>query len=100
MEPSSAFRDKPAAGLEVVNGFGKAAGLSQIAELGVLETALALTNTLGVGADFEGLARHSLDEHPEIGVDAGQRRTFGACDVLRPLWRCPMPDPPSRCDDG
>ncbi|MEV6704137.1 P1 family peptidase, partial [Streptomyces sp. NPDC051453] len=27
----SAFRDKPAAGLEVVNGFGKAAGLSQIA---------------------------------------------------------------------
>ncbi|MFE5687885.1 P1 family peptidase [Streptomyces sp. NPDC056512] len=56
MEPSSAFRDKPAAGLEVVNGFGKAAGLSQIAELGFLETPLALRNTLGVGAAFEGLA--------------------------------------------
>lgn len=67
----SAFRHKPAAGLEVVNGFGKAAGLSQIAELGVLETPLALTNTLGVGAAFEGLVRHALDGHPEIGVTTG-----------------------------
>ncbi|MFE6901784.1 P1 family peptidase [Streptomyces sp. NPDC057717] len=67
----SVFRDKPAAGLEVVNGFGKAAGLSQIVELGLLETPLALTNTLGVGAAFEGLVRHSLDEHPEIGVSTG-----------------------------
>ncbi|MFJ8824079.1 P1 family peptidase [Streptomyces sp. NPDC102467] len=69
--PGSVFRDKPAAGLEVVNGFGKATGLSQIAELGVLETPLALTNTLGVGAAFEGLARHALDGHPEIGTSTG-----------------------------
>lgn len=67
----SVFRHKPAAGLEVVNGFGKAAGLSQIDELGVLETPLALTNTLGVGAAFEGLARHALQGHPEIGVSTG-----------------------------
>ncbi|WP_420037098.1 P1 family peptidase [Streptomyces sp. cg28] len=69
--PGSVFRDKPAAGLEVVNGFGKAAGLSQIAELGVLETPLALTNTLGVGAALEGLVRHALDGHPEIGTTTG-----------------------------
>ncbi|WP_425825882.1 P1 family peptidase [Streptomyces fractus] len=69
--PGSVFRDKPAAGLEVVNGFGKAAGLSQVTELGVLETPLALTNTLGVGAAFEGLARHALLDHPEIGVSTG-----------------------------
>ncbi|MFZ3566172.1 P1 family peptidase [Streptomyces sp. BH097] len=67
----SVFRHKPAAGLEVVNGFGKAAGLSQIDELGVLETPLALTNTLGVGSAFEGLARHALQGHPEIGVSTG-----------------------------
>ncbi|MFI5664202.1 P1 family peptidase [Streptomyces sp. NPDC051684] len=67
----SVFRHKPAAGLEVVNGFGKAAGLSQVDELGVLETPLALTNTLGVGAAFEGLARHALQGHPEIGVSTG-----------------------------
>ncbi|MCB5907726.1 DmpA family aminopeptidase [Streptomyces pinistramenti] len=69
--PGSLFREKPAAGLEVVNGFGKAAGLSQIAELGVLETPLALTNTLGVGSAFEGLVRHALDGHPEIGTTTG-----------------------------
>ncbi|MEU6843424.1 P1 family peptidase [Streptomyces sp. NPDC046716] len=69
--PGSVFRDKPAAGLEVVNGFGKAAGLSQIAELGVLETPLALTNTLAVGAAFEGLVRHALAGHPEIGTTTG-----------------------------
>ncbi|MET8468616.1 P1 family peptidase [Streptomyces sp. NPDC006422] len=69
--PGSVFREKPAAGLDVVNGFGKAAGLSQVTELGVLETPLALTNTLGVGAAFEGLARHALQGHPEIGVTTG-----------------------------
>ncbi|MEV0263139.1 P1 family peptidase [Streptomyces sp. NPDC050617] len=69
--PGSLFRDKPVAGLEVVNGFGKAAGLSQVAELGVLETPLALTNTLSVGSAFEGLVRHALDGHPEIGVTTG-----------------------------
>ncbi|MBO1334524.1 P1 family peptidase [Streptomyces sp. VRA16 Mangrove soil] len=67
----SVFRDKPTAGLEVVNGFGKAAGLSQIAELGVLETPLALTNTLGVGTAFEGIVRHALAGHPEIGTTTG-----------------------------
>jgi D-aminopeptidase len=67
----SLFHAKPAAGLEVANGFGKAAGLSQIAELGVLETPLALTNTFGVGSAFEGLVRHALDGHPEIGVSTG-----------------------------
>ncbi|MFJ8925423.1 P1 family peptidase [Streptomyces sp. NPDC102364] len=69
--PGSVFRHKPAAGLDVVNGFGKAAGLSQVVELGVLETPLALTNTLGVGAAFEGLTRHALRDHPEIGVTTG-----------------------------
>ncbi len=69
--PGSLFRDKPVAGLEVVNGFGKAAGLSQVAELGVLETPVALTNTLAVGSAFEGLVRHALDGHPEIGTTTG-----------------------------
>ncbi|MFF2654598.1 P1 family peptidase [Streptomyces sp. NPDC058045] len=69
--PGSLFRRKPTAGLDVVNGFGKAAGPSQITELGVLETPLALTNTLAVGAAVEGLVRHSLDGHSEIGVSTG-----------------------------
>jgi D-aminopeptidase len=69
--PGSAFRDKFPAAVAVFNGFGKAAGLSQIAELGVLETPIVLTNTLAVGAAHEGLVRHALAGHEEIGVTTG-----------------------------
>ncbi|GIL25024.1 P1 family peptidase [Actinocatenispora comari] len=69
--PGSAFRDKFPAAVAVFNGFGKAAGLSQIAELGVLETPIVLTNTLAVGAAHEGLVRHALAGDAEIGVSTG-----------------------------
>lgn len=65
------FWDKPIAGVTVLNGYGKAAGLSQVTELGVLETPIALTNTLSVGAVHEGLVRHALAEHAEVGRSAG-----------------------------
>ncbi|MDR0396934.1 MAG: P1 family peptidase [Oscillospiraceae bacterium] len=65
------FRSKFAAGAHVINGFGKSIGLMQIAELGALETPIALTNTLAVGAGFEGVARYMLDITPEIGETAG-----------------------------
>ena len=32
------------------NGFGKSAGLSQVAELGEIETPIVLTNTLSVAS--------------------------------------------------
>ncbi|QHJ00208.1 S58 family peptidase [Xylophilus rhododendri] len=44
-----AFRDKVPAAAVVINGFGKSVGLVQLAELGVLETPIALTNTFSVG---------------------------------------------------
>lgn len=69
--PGSAFADKFPAAVAVLNGFGKAAGLSQIAELGVLETPIVLTNTLSVGAAHEGLVRHALAAHDDIGVTTG-----------------------------
>jgi D-aminopeptidase len=61
------FREKVIACAHVINGFGKAAGLSQVNELGVLETPVALTNTLSVGAAMEGLVLDALDRNPEIG---------------------------------
>jgi D-aminopeptidase len=61
------FREKVVACIHVINGFGKPAGLSQVNELGVLETAVALTNTLSVGAAMEGLVLDALARNPEIG---------------------------------
>jgi D-aminopeptidase len=43
------FRHKVPAAVHVGNGYGKAAGVLQVRELGVLETPIVLTNTLSVG---------------------------------------------------
>jgi D-aminopeptidase len=53
----------------VINGYGKAAGLSQLAELGTLESPILLTNTLAVGAVWEGGLRHLLEQNPQAAVD-------------------------------
>jgi D-aminopeptidase len=65
------FTGKVPAAFHVINGFGKAAGSTQIQELGVLETPVALTSTLSVGAALEGLVRHALEANPGIGRSAG-----------------------------
>ncbi|MEQ8816702.1 MAG: P1 family peptidase [Thalassobaculum sp.] len=65
------FRDKLPAAVHVVNGFGKSAGLMQLAELGTLETPVVLTNTLSVGTASTALVRHMLETTPEIGASTG-----------------------------
>lgn len=65
------FRDKLPAAVHVVNGFGKSAGLMQLAELGTLETPVVLTNTLSVGTASTALVRHMLATAPEIGASTG-----------------------------
>lgn len=61
------FRHKPRAAVEVVNGFGKSAGLMQVAELGTLETPILLTNTFGVAACTQALIRRAIAQNPAIG---------------------------------
>lgn len=61
------FRHKPRAAVEVVNGFGKSAGLMQVAELGSIETPILLTNTFGVAACTEALIRRAIAQNPAIG---------------------------------
>ncbi|MFA4912180.1 MAG: P1 family peptidase [Burkholderiaceae bacterium] len=63
----SLFLDKVPAAATVLNGFGKSTGLVQVAELGVLETPIALTNTFGVGTVANAQIRQAVAEHPEIG---------------------------------
>jgi D-aminopeptidase len=65
------FRDKVVGAVEVINGFGKAVGTTQVQELGLIESPIALTNTFGVGAAFEALLTHALGHNPEIGKTAG-----------------------------
>jgi len=63
------YRDKVPAGVAVINGFGKSAGLIQVQELGVLETPIALTNTFAVGAVMDAQICAAIAANPQVGRD-------------------------------
>ncbi|WID98885.1 P1 family peptidase [Bosea vestrisii] len=65
------FREKLRAGVEVINGFGKSAGVMQLAELGQIETPLLLGNTFSVAVGIEALVGRALANNPEIGRTTG-----------------------------
>lgn len=65
--PGNLFAHKLTAAVEVINGFGKSAGLMQVAELGTLETPILLTNTFGVAACVTALIRAAIAANPQIG---------------------------------
>lgn len=65
------FRRKLRAAVDVINGFGKSAGLMQLAELGQIETPLLLGNTLAVGTGFDALVTRALAANPDIGRQTG-----------------------------
>jgi len=50
------YQSKVPAGVVVFNGYGKSAGLSQIAELGEIETPIVLTNTMSVSKAMDAIA--------------------------------------------
>lgn len=54
------FRQKVPAAIAVGNGFGKFVGVTQVNELGVLETPIALTNTLSTFAVADALIKYTL----------------------------------------
>jgi D-aminopeptidase len=56
------FQDKVPGAVFVGNAFGKLAGSTQVDELGTIETPIALTNTLSVGAVMEGIVRWTIDQ--------------------------------------
>jgi D-aminopeptidase len=63
------YTEKVLAGCHVMNGYGKAAGLSQLEELGTLESPILLTSTVSVGPVWEGGLRWLLELNPEAAVD-------------------------------
>lgn len=62
------YREKVTAGVSVINGFGKSAGLIQAEELGTIETPVIMTNTFGVGTALNALTRYMLEQNEDIGV--------------------------------
>ena len=54
------FRKKCPAAIYVGNGFGKLTGVTQVRELGNIETPIILTNTLSVAQGIEGVLEYTL----------------------------------------
>lgn len=64
------FQDKVPAAIYVGNGFGKLLGITQVAELGNIETPIALTNTLGVHKVADGLTDYILQQDGNNNVQS------------------------------
>ncbi len=77
------WQEKVAAGSFVLNGNGEATGLMWLQESGIIETPIALTNTLSVGMVQRALVEWMLQRHPDIGITD---------DTLTPIV--------FECDDG
>jgi D-aminopeptidase len=60
--PGNLFRDKVPAAVAVINGFGKLTGVTQVRELGSLETPIALTGTLNVWRVADAIASWTLEQ--------------------------------------
>ncbi len=56
------FQEKVPAAIYVGNGFGKLTGISQVKELGNIETPIVLTNTLSVPTAADALIDYTLDK--------------------------------------
>lgn len=69
--PGNLFHDKVSAAVYTINGFGKPFGFEQVRELGVIESPLALTNTLNVGLVADALVQYSIQQNPDIGINMG-----------------------------
>ena len=62
------YRSKVSAAVQTINGYGKVFGFEQVCELGVIESPIALTNTLNVGLVADALVQYSIQQNPDIGI--------------------------------
>ena len=60
------FKDKVMGAVYVTNGFGKAIGFTQVAELGTIETPIGLTNTLNIFLVANSIVDYMIGENPTI----------------------------------
>jgi len=62
------YREKVAAGVSIINGYGKCLGLPQIMELGQLESPILLTSTLNVWLVADALLEWTLERNRDIAI--------------------------------
>jgi D-aminopeptidase len=74
------FLEKTPAAVHTFNGFGKATGFEQVRELGVLETPIALTNTLNVGRVWDALVSWMIQRSKEPGELSSLNPIVGECN--------------------
>ena len=60
------FKDKVMGAVYVTNGFGKAIGFTQVAELGTIETPIGLTNTLNIFLVANAIVDYMIEKNPTI----------------------------------
>lgn len=82
------FRKKCPAAVYVGNGFGKLAGVTQVRELGNIETPIVLTNTLSVAQGIEGVLTYTLNQKGNENVRSvnaivGETNDGGLNDIRR-----------------
>lgn len=78
------FQYKVPAAVYVGNGFGKMAGISQIQELGNIETPIVLTNTLNVAEGIAGLVEYTLEHNPNcrsVNAVVGETNDGATSDI-------------------
>ncbi|MBX2814475.1 MAG: P1 family peptidase [Saprospiraceae bacterium] len=56
------YQEKVPGAIYIGNGYGKLTGISQVEELGTIESPVILTNTLSVSAGVEGAVRYTLEQ--------------------------------------
>jgi D-aminopeptidase len=64
------FQQKVPAAVFVGNGFGKLAGVTQIQELGNIESPIILTNTLNVATGLDGVVEYTLSQKGNRNVQS------------------------------
>ncbi|NCC50002.1 MAG: ATP-grasp domain-containing protein [Spartobacteria bacterium] len=64
-----AYAKRLAAGGFVLNGVGEMAGLTQVTDMGWLETPILLTNSHSVGRVHAGIVDHMIKKYPRLGTE-------------------------------
>ena len=73
------YAEKVLGACHVINGYGKATGLTQLEELGTVESPILLTSTLSVGPVWEAGLRHVLEHNPDAGRAGTVNVIVGEC---------------------
>jgi D-aminopeptidase len=63
------YTEKVLGACHAINAYGKPAGLSQLEEMGTIESPILITGTLSVGPVWEGGLRHILLQNPDAARD-------------------------------